>query len=225
MTVLQPLYMRVSLTVTYDSVLFPFDAGSLLRSLARQGFLVPESLLKAILAAPHVARLEPSGAVARKGEVVIGMNAERKTMSVHASGPQSVLSEMESLESLLKDEFGVDSSSIAQFYEFTASLSIKAGKNPLESWGAQLGQSPMIQEVSEVIGIDVSLFGLRLVGKGQVPMQTDWFDIRIEPLVHSPTTHHYVEIVFRNSGRDTVFGFVRELERTLEGLISMLERE
>ncbi|MFQ5886063.1 MAG: hypothetical protein ACE5II_02385 [Anaerolineae bacterium] len=210
----------MSLAVKYSSVLFPFDHVQFLRALSKQGFTLPEP----IGPVPLGRRLEVSGIVGRKGEVSVRLNADRQVLAVEAPDVETSLVEMDSLESLLKSEFDLDSPSLAHYYEFLAGLTVKAKKNPLESWGAHFAQVPMIREASELLGTDVSPFGVRLAPKGEVPNQANWFDIRIEPLVRSATDHHYVEVIYRRSSRDEVFAFVRKFEDILSAILAIVER-
>jgi hypothetical protein len=131
---------------------------------------------------------------------------------------------MDSLESLLKKEFDLDSSGLAQYYEFLASLSTRARKNPLTSWYCHFAQLPMIKTTSEVIGTEVAPFGVRLTPKGETPNQPNWLEIRIEPLVQSATDHHNIEVVFRRSRREEVFDFVRRFEDIVRALLSLVEQ-
>lgn len=220
MQALAPKYRRLSLAVKYGSVLFPFDHVQFLRALSKQGFTLPES----IGPVPLGRRLEVSGIVGRKGEVSVRLDAERQVLAVEAPDVETSLVEMDSLESLLESEFDIDSPSLAHYYEFLAGLTVKAKKNPLESWYAHFAQVPMIGEASKVLGTEVSPFGIRLAPKGEVPNQPNWFEIRIEPLVRSATAYHHIEVVYRRSSRDEVFAFVRKFEDTLSAILTIVER-
>lgn len=223
MSVLERNYGRLSLAVKYETVLFPFDVAQFLRALPRQGFFLPESLEEATLAIPIRARIEPSGIVAKKGEITVRLDVDRRVLGVLSLDPEATLTEMESLESLLRDELGFDSPTVAQYYEFLGSVSIHAQRSPLESWTAHLAQVPVVEQASKLIGTEVSPFGLRLAPAGGVPNQLDWFDIRIEPRVQAPTEYHYADMVFRHPARDRVFAFVGNLDHLLEELVSLVE--
>lgn len=220
MGILAPRYRHLSLVVKYNTVLFPFDTVQFLQALAKQGFILPESIGPVSLGM----RLEVSGIVGRKGGVSVRLDAVRQVLGVNAPDVKTALVEMDSLESLVKNEFDLDSSSLVQFYEFLAGLTIRAKKNPLESWYTHFEQVPIIRKTSEVIGTEVSPFGIRLAPKGEVPNQANWFDIRIEPLVQSATDHHDIEVVFRRSRRDEVFAFVRKFDDVLDAFLSLVEQ-
>lgn len=214
-----PTYRQVSLAVKYNSVLFPFDPVQFLRALPKQGFVLSEK----IGPVPLGARFDITGIVGRRGEVAIRLNTHRQILGVNALHPTAVLDEMDSVESLLKTEFDFDSTGLAQYYEFLGGLTVMAKGNPLESWHTHFAQVPIVNTFSEVLGTDVSLYGIRLSPKAEVPNQVNWFDIRIEPQILSATDRHSIEIVFRHAVRDEVFGFVRKLEETLRVFLSLVE--
>lgn len=216
-------YTHMSLSVRYASVFFPIDAIKFLSMVREADFLLPDRLEEAMLATGLGARVEVSGVVARKGDVGIRINPDRQVLAVHAPEPRLALSEMEALESLLMEKAGIRSASVALFYEVLADATIRAGASPLESWTSRLGNERLVLQASQLLEAKVAPFGLRLVPAGEIPDQADWFDIRIEPQVLSPMEFHHVNVVFRNSSRETVFGFLRNLDRTIEGLISLVE--
>ncbi len=217
-----PRYSELSLAVKYTSVLFPFDVVQFVKTLSKHAYIVPEQIQQ-FFPVTLDARVEVSGIVGRKGEVSVRVDEGRQVLAIHAPDPKTALAEMESTESLLKNEFDVDSTGLAQYYEFFAQLAIKAKKSPLQSWHAHSELVPMVKGFSDVLGTEVSLFGLRLALARQVPNQANWFDIRIEPLLRSPTTHHLVGVVFRRARRDETFEFVAKFGEILPRLVSMVD--
>ena len=216
-------YGRVSLSVRYKTVFFPVDTLRFAVTLREAGFILPDRLEQAVLASPLGARVEPSGLVARRGDIAIGTNPDRLVLMVHAPDPQEAATEMDSLESILRDRYAVDSPALAMFYELLTEATVKAGRNPLQSWISHLGQVRFLGEASHIVGQDVAPYGLRLVPAGQIPDQADWFDIRVEPRVLAPAEYHSLSIVFRNAVRETVFDFARNLDQTLDRLVSLVE--
>ncbi|MDO8673784.1 MAG: hypothetical protein Q7O66_20430 [Dehalococcoidia bacterium] len=221
MASLTPTYQQLSLSVKYTSVLFPLDTLQFLRAVSKQGFIIPDSIEQV----PFGTRVEISGLIARKGDISVRVDSNRQVLGVQAPNVNSVLDEMDSIESLLKTELDLDSHALADYYELLASLTIKAGRHPLECWETHFAEAPILNKFSDVLGTDVSLFGVRLAVRGEVPNQPDWLEIRIEPSVQSPQKHHSVQIICRHSRRDEVFAFGRKLEDTLRNLISLVEQK
>jgi len=218
---LKATYRNLSLAVKYSSVLFPFDVTQFLQALSRQNFVLPEELMQPV---PPGRRLNVSGFVARKGEVAVRIDTDRQVVAVNSADVKTVVTEMNAVDSLLSDELDFDCSDLVQYYEFVAGLTIKAKRNPLDSWHTHFSQVPIINEFSKILETEVSPLGLRLSASGQIPNQPNWFDIRIVPLVQSAENYHLIEVVFRNSRRDPVFDFVRGFEDTLIALLSLIEQ-
>ena len=210
----------LALSVKYASVLPPFDTGQFLRAVAEAGFFLPEPIGPVLPGQ----RLETRGTVARKAEISIRFDSERQILGVNAPDVDTLIKEMTSTESLLKSEFDFDSPSWAHYYEFLASLTVRAKSNPLKSWYTHFAQVPIMMEFSEVLGTEVCPFGIKLAAKEQGPNQPDWFDIHIQPLFQSPANRHMVEIVFRRSRREEVFAFVQGVEGTVSRLLSLIEK-
>jgi hypothetical protein len=187
-------------------------------------FILPDRLEESIVAAPLGARIEVSGVVARKGEIAIRIDPERQVVAVHTLDPGMAVTEMELIESLLRDKEGVDSPSLALFYELLADVTVRASANPVESWRTGLGNEGFFQQVSQVMSEQVAPFGVRLAPAGRVPDGADWFDVRIEPRVLAPTQFHAISIVFRKHSREATFDFVRNLDGTLGQLVSLVEK-
>ncbi len=223
MGTLTPTYRQLSLAVKYSSVLFPFETLPFVKAIRQQGSFVTEGVMERPV--PFGARLEVSGTIGRKGEISVRVEADKQILAVQAPDTNSLTTEMDSIESLLKKEFDFDSSALAHYYEFLASLTLKAKGNPLERWPVHFKAVPILKKASKVLGMEVSPFGVRLAPRGELPNQPDWFEIRIEPLVRAPTYHHDVEVIFRHSRRNEVFSFVRKFEDILGSLMSLVEEE
>ncbi len=215
-----PGYRILSLSLKYNSVLFPFEAVQFLKALSKQGYLLTDP----IGPMPLGMRAEVSGIVGRKGDVAVRLDMPRQILGVSAPDAKSAVAEMDALESLVKAEFGFESSHLAQYYALLAGLTIRAKKNPIASWQAYAAQLPLIEKASQALGMKVSLFGIHLTPQGQVPNQADWCDIRIEPFTPSASDHHSVEVIFRRARRDEVFTFTRRLDDIISDLVSLVEQ-
>lgn len=213
-------YQHLVLLVKYTSVLFPFDTFRFLKALPKQGYLLERDLLPQV---PFGSRLEVNGIAGRKGDIAIRVDGQKNIAGIQAPNPKTALSEMESLESLLKKLFNFDSPDWAHYYEFSVTAHIKAEVNPLDVWADHSELFPLMDEFSQVLGMDICPFGVRLSRKGETPMDPNWFDIRINPHIQAVTTHHQVEAVFRNGDRDVVFKFIQNFEDYTHKLLAKIE--
>lgn len=214
-----PVYRRLSLAVKYNTVLFPFDSIHFIRALSKRGFVVPES----VGPVPFGTRAQVSGVVGRKGNISVRVDTDRYIVGVEAPVIEQVLDEMDAVENLLAEEFDLQSPRLAHYYEFLADMTIRARRNPLESWPMHFSTTSIMGRFAEVLGMDVAPFGVRLVARGVVPDQPDWLELRVEPSIQSPTDHHFVEVVFRGSDRAAVSEFIRKFEASTRNLLSVVE--
>ncbi len=196
-----------------NSVLFPLDGIQLLRTLSKEGFIPPEVPVGAGVA----------GAEARKGETRIRFDAEKMVIAAIASNPRDAVEQMEWLEKLVKAEFGVNTESMAQYYELVSTMLVKARRSPLDIWSSIAPSIPVLTTLSDALGRPLAPFGLRLFGSGQEPNSTDWFEVRIEPQLPNSSSQHFFQIIFRNPARQAVFDYTRRLEETVSRLFTLLE--
>lgn len=214
-------YQSLTLSVKYISVLFPFDSLRFLKALLKQGYLKPEG---DIPQAPFGGRIEVNGVIGRKGDISIRVDSRKNIVGVQAQDPETVLSEMETIEALLSKAFDFDSAGSAHYYEFLVTAYIKAEENPLDIWASHSEQTPLMDEFSQVLGMDVYPFGVKLSCRGETPMGPNWLEFRINPLVQAVTTYHQVETIFRNSDRDAVFRFIQKFDQYTHELLSKIEK-
>lgn len=220
MASLSPKYRQMTVAVKYNTVLFPFDAGLFLKAISKQGYILPESFGPI----PLGTRLNVNGVVGRKGGVSLGIDMDRQVVAVHAEDLGDLVDEMKSIEAMLSEEFVLDSESIVDYYEFGAGLTVKTKRNPLQLWADLFGATPLLKSLSDVLGTGVSPFGLRLTPAGQIANQTSWLEVKIEPQILSPTSHHGIEVIYRNRQRADVFAFIRKFDAMVIDLIAKIEQ-
>lgn len=214
---LKTVNQSISLAVKFGTVLYPIDGAQFARAIAGEGFILPDAMV-----GPNI---QVGGLEARKGKVALRIDAARLILGVSAPDPKTAVSEMESIESLVKREFGVDCSSLAHFYELVANSIIPARRSPLDSWRQHFSGSALLDQFSEALGFGVSPFGLRFARSSEEPTQAGWFEARIEPQIPNSHRQHYINIVFRDPQREVVYSFVRGFEETLAKLVSLVEQE
>ncbi len=214
------IFRQLSLAVRYGTVLFPFDTLQFLQALERHGFVATEEIGNV----PFGARFTVSGIVARKAQASVRIDADKQVVGILSPSIDQTVEEYLLLEKLVSDEFGIDSSTLASFYEFLCSGDVKAKKSPVKQFDAHFANLPITQDLSTIIGKQSLLFGLRLVPKDGTPNSKYWFDIRIEPSIHVPTEKYDFQVVYRNSQRDDVLAFAKKINQTVGSLISVLEK-
>jgi len=210
-------HRRLSFAVKYGTVLFPFDGVRFVQALSREGFTVPESvdtepLTRTLLVGTF-----------RRADVSVRIDMQRYILGVRTPTVESLVQQMDAVESMLVQEFGLKSSALAQYYEFLADATVKAQKNPLEKWNVLMSDAMVLDRFGKMLGAEIAPFGLRLTRRGERPNQAEWMELRVEPLIESPTDYHFVELVFRHPERTRVVQTAVSFEQTIKDIVAIVE--
>lgn len=209
------------LSIRMTSVLPPIDTVEFIELLIRNGYT-------------HTAPPPPSrhqrgvrftftGPIAQKGDIVIDVNDDRGVIGVSSPSPTSTVQGFNEVLRLAKTNLKVDPESMAAFYEFIGQCEVETRLNPLETIGQISEKVKAIEEFSKVIGEDTSLFSLRLAPKGEIPNQTEWFDITIEPHLIHTTSIYTISVVYRSKDKSKVQKFVDEFLVNIAKILDIIE--
>lgn len=214
-------FLRLYLSVRYNTVLFPIDTSEFVFALPELGFVLSSELQNL----PAGAKLSSlSGPIANKErEIRLSINTDRSFIGIHGPDPVALTSEMDSLEQFLNQRFRFDSNSSAYFYEFISDLTITTSANPLDVFSGIFKEIAKLNKLGAALDASVTNYGLRLVPEDHQPNDPDWFDIRIEPHTPLARTHYAVGIVYRKPDRTKVFAFVNKTRETFQDIVTILE--
>lgn len=212
-------FTHTSLSVTYQSLFLPFEEAALLELLPGAGYVLTDT----IPPMPIRATISVSGTIARKGEVALRINPDRRFIAIDAPDPQLAISEFEALEQLLQDRFDLVSEEVAQFYELICDLAYRSEGNPLMKIEDRFEDSAVFSQFSKILGEPTTNFGVRLVPAGAEPGATNWYNIRMEPQVSAPSSRYSVNVVYRHESRAQVLHFAKSLGDIVTRLIHALE--
>lgn len=212
-------YASVRISVSLTPVIFPFDFTDLAQALKNRQYDVTVGLPPAGVG--H--RVGGAGTIATKGEVSIVADSDRRFIGVDGRSPKDVLSSFEELTQVLKDELWVDVHAEAAYYEGIVRLSVLARGNPMVTVRKLFQNLETVQFLESVIGEPTSLFTIRLIPKGKLPGDREWFDIRIEPDLSRPKSAYTVETVYRKANYDRVKGFVDTIDQKIDAILDKLE--
>ena len=211
--------IRFSLRFNY--ILFPFDVIELVKQLAKTGYKITIPPPPKIT--PKNIRLTAKGRIAQKGDTEIELNDERGILAATSSSPELAIKCMNEVLQLMKNNLKVNLDEMAFFYELIGSFDIETDKNPLEIIAKINENEEYIDQFSKVLGENISNYTLRLVPRGQVPNQTEWFDVTIEPDVIEATSTYRTQIIFRSKEKIKVENFTQNLMRNITGIINIIE--
>lgn len=212
-------YGRVRMTVTLTSVIFPLDFVDLTQALKKKQYDVTVDLPTAGIGR----RVGGAGIVAKKGDISVVADSERRFVGVDGRSPKDVSSSFEQLAQILKDELWVDVHAQVAFYEVNMRLSVLARGNPTKAITKFFENLEGVQVLESIIGERTSLFTIRLVPKDKLPSGNEWFDIRLEPDVSRPERAMTVEIVYRKASYKDVRNFIDTVDQKIEAILDRLE--
>ena len=208
-------YASIRLTVSFSSLIFPLDFADLAQALKHGGYdmtldVPPGGLGK---------RVGGAGTIAKKGEVSIVADSERKFIGVDSRSVKDVLPSFEQLTQILKDTLWVDVHAQARYYEAIVQMRVQANGNPTASIGHFFRSFKNVKRLESVIGEAVSLFTIRLVPLNKLPSGEDWFDIKVEPDVSLPESAYKIEGVYRKTDYASVKTFVSSIEAKIDTIL------
>lgn len=217
-------FVRLSLGVRWDAVLFPFEQWKFLDILPEHGYSLddPESNLRS----PFGMQASISGQVAKKGgDIKLSLNSQKPQLVIEGPNPAVLAEEFQQIESVLSAELKFDSESQSSEHECDASLLVSTDQSPLKSLSEFWSGYPRLESIGSLIGLEDACTNssLRLVSLGRSPLDRDWFELRVDPSVQSPDRNYFCVAVYRNPDREKVFHFLDRLQATITNLISRIE--
>ena len=217
----EPFYRQLRLTCRWRTLFPPIEPLRLAMSLEELGYVIPDGIVRSAGLGMNVT--VDNGVIARKGSIAVIATPDRGFLGLAARDPDSLTTEFLALEEFLESHHNIDQKAIALFYEFHAVLTVAAQRPPEQAWPSHFADVPYVRKASEIIGYNLSPFGLRLASQGQHANSEEWIEVRIEPSVLSVNPEHTVESIFRRRDRDEVVGFAHRFEETLFELLQLVE--
>lgn len=212
-------YASVRVTVSLNPVIFPLDFADLAQALKSREYDVTVEFPPAGVGR----RVGGGGTIAKRGDISVVADSDRRFIGIDGRSPKAVLSSFEELTQILKDELWVDVGAQAAYYEVTMRLHVLARQSPTAAIGRFFQKLDGVQFLESIMGEPASLFTIRLVPKGKLPGDKEWFDIRIEPDTTRPEKAFAIEVVYRKASYGHVEGFVDSIDHKINAVLDKLE--
>ncbi|MFQ6075411.1 MAG: hypothetical protein ACE5Z5_04665 [Candidatus Bathyarchaeia archaeon] len=211
--------LEATYRVRLGYVLFPLEFRELRDVLARNGYELA-GLPGPI--PPRPSRIGYGGEIARKDEYVVQIDSRECLVGISDKSIGTTFGAFRELTKVIKEGFGIDLNENVRYYDVVAHYNIDTGKKPVQEIDRVIEGNSYFPKFDKILGEPTSLFSVRLVPKGSIPNQEEWFDISIEPDILKPQIYH-VGVVFRNPDREKSIRFINNLEKTLVNLIKVIE--
>ncbi len=166
--------------------------------------------------------VEPLGVFAQHGETVIDADIGRGILGVEGTSPTEIATGFHQLMEVLNDEFNIDTRKNTWFIENINELNVQGSRNALDSIKHFDTDSPLVNITNKVLGEPTAYFGLRIGSKQTSPIDPDWFDLRIEPLLRNLSVY-WVNIVYRSPEEDKVLRLLEDIDKNVQLVISNIE--
>ena len=219
---------RFQFSVRLKSIFFPFGVGDIGPGLEQLGYSLDADSSEG-LPIPAGTRVVISGEVARKSEppVSVRIDPQRGILGFHGADIQTVVDDFDKLEVWVNDNLSLALSSEAQFYEFilAAELAVPEGRSPIDTIARVYSDSDYTARFSELLGTPVTNYGVRLVGRDDMPTSLEWIDLRVEPMVRRPTASYSVNAIYRAPDKVKVEGRALAIADLVEKVVEEMERE
>lgn len=217
-----PRYLRMVLSVRWDTLLLAVDPFVLAQTLEESGYVIPDVMKNVHLSGD--ANVD-NGIVARKGSIAVQLAADRPVVAVFAADPESALIEFTRLEHIITDQMGFDSQERAEYYEVGCRLVMHGPNQSIDTIRRFVGKPQGVALIEDIFDAPLGISGMTLTLPGLTPLSTDWTEVHVDPLVRSAREDEYaIEVVHRRSDRNQVVEFVEQMESRLTQLLTVMAK-
>ena len=212
---------RLRLSARYKYIIMPIDPLILVEKLREVGFSLPARMPRPPAGTGFT--YQPVGSIGQKGENSVELDLGKGIIGIEGAKSDEVIKDFQLTEKILSEEFSVDIENRTWFLVCIAEMTLPGHKSAIETARTQFAESKLFHEIGQIVGETPIQFGLRLASKSSQPLDENWLDFKIEPLVNDARSY-YVSVVYRNANRSKVYNFLTGLEDKVEKVIQTVER-
>jgi len=209
--------VNVSVGVYLDCVLFPLTYKEVLDSIEKNGYKLNPSLP----VVRPLGRFRGSGQIGTKGKNIFQVDGGDKALLIVGATLEEVQSEFDAFCKTLIEDYSIDVDEMINFYQFIGNYEYKTEHNPYDVISRSY-ESPHQEKVSEILGMSLKTFSVRIASSETLPKDVDWFDVKITPDVKR-NDGYMIEAVYRNKDKEQYANFSDSIESNIVSLIKYLE--
>lgn len=217
---IETIFRRNSLTVRWNTVLFPISLDVFANELDSAGYILDEKYLRLRGHRPTI-EIEAS-ILARKGSAAVVINPDRGYIGVSCLDPVSLVDAFVEMESIVEDRMDYASQERAWFYEYNSILSFRVHDPDFGLWESKYQGAQVVSDISSLVGIDLKPIGIRLATSGDVT-GPEWTDLRINPAIPEARTHQQLRIDHRRRQREEVVNVAKDIQSIAHSIARFLE--
>lgn len=205
----EPKLQTLEMSLNFIWMLQP-DYNGLRQALDNKGYTRKDSLRGSLFI------------IAKKGTVEIFINPERRVLGITSeTSSKDILTAAEDLEQSYH-EIGMEKSNLL-FVEFIGSYLFQSLSSPLKKLNAMKLENDLLPKIGSVLEKDMVILGLNLAKKDSSPTDPEWLNLEIIPLYPSANKSYIVKSIFRDTKKEPVFEFVKQIEKRIPRVIEKIE--
>lgn len=213
-------YARLAIMTRYNTLFCPFDLRDFCRALVKQGYVLTDEAMKI----PFGAVVRRPTKVGNRGEFAIIIAADGNAIVLEGPSPSLTLEETKKIDSMLRADLDFDQADLIAYREFSVQLAVKSKENAVATWRNHLVEAPIFVQLSEVFGQPVSPYSISFGPVDGDPTQSEWYDMRIGPLIRPGLDHLLIEAVYRHQESSKVLEFVGRFENIVKDTLTAIEQ-
>jgi len=207
------------LSARLGGVFFPLDLYDLAAEVSRLGYN-----LKGSMPPKQPTPLSVTGGAAnpfavREG-IAIDVDTNRRIIGTTGVPLQNLVSSYQEIFDIFNRLGGPEAT--AEFHEFAARFRVDCQNSPAQSLAKAFLDAPIVKEMGQRLGLDMSLFGFRLRDSHTISIDPEYFEIQVEPNILLPNKILMATMIYRSEKLSDVVGKCAELAGKVEGLLSQI---
>lgn len=210
-------WITIRIIERFMNVLFPIEIPVLLRLLPNIGYIVPSKRLKGVI--------DPGEALAIKGNNELILNQDNKLLGIEGSSISDILEAFNELRNFWIERINPNPAAETHYVEIAGTGFVGTTTSPSEKFIKFWSGIDRIDNLSKIVGFEITNYGLRLVTQSIEPNDPEWFDLRIQPQVISSANHYYTNIVWRTRELANAIENIQNIENIIKKIIHEIERE
>jgi hypothetical protein len=210
-----------SMLVRTDFVLFPLDTQDFLSALSKAGYGITPR--RDIPQPPIGAKIDISGVLARKGQVVVNVDTNSQTIAAQGPSPWEVAAIFDELDRILNTELSINTRENSKFFECSSSYNIIPTNSPMRSM-SKIDRPELNSKFASILDQDITNYSLHICSPAKTVNQPNWFDMEIRPVGNKSDTTYELFSVFRKTEKTVVSNFLHSIEEKIRNIIRTIDQ-
>jgi len=149
------------------------------------------------------------------------LNADARQLVVNDESVDSALENFKDIQNMFVEEFDIDLTERADHFSFTGDF-MWYSEGPAYSTLSNKISSPVIDEISRIMGYEMSSFQVNAAIKGLQVNSNNWYDMLIRPSYERDDAY-IIRVVIRNPDREVIDKLISEFMGKISDVMGYIE--